>query len=159
MRWVKTSAAQIGANETSCAHAAPQEGVEEKNPGLRERLVLDLKEFNRVYAPEPLALLQAVAIKHGNSVGKVGDHWLCHSNPCFVDIAGPFFSQVLMNPRDANRSDLPEEVRLLVQYRTCLDNKVIPVFEHFSTCEHEMNRLESLKRLDFLSSFKGLWWL
>lgn len=35
-----------------------QEGVEEKNPGLRDRLVLDLQEFNRIYPPKCLEKLQ-----------------------------------------------------------------------------------------------------
>ena len=32
--------------------------MEEKNPGLRDRLVLDLQEFNRIYPPKCLEVLQ-----------------------------------------------------------------------------------------------------
>ena len=39
-----------------------QEGVEEKNPGLRDRLVLDLQEFNRIYPPKCLEKLQEMLI-------------------------------------------------------------------------------------------------
>jgi hypothetical protein len=36
--------------------------VEEKNPGLRDRLVLDLQEFNRIYPPKCLEKLQEMLI-------------------------------------------------------------------------------------------------
>eukprot|EP00435_Cladocopium_sp_Y103_P045728 s1157_g13.t1 len=39
-----------------------QDGVEEKNPGLRDRLVRDLQEFNRVYPPKCLEVLQETVL-------------------------------------------------------------------------------------------------